>query len=283
MNNEKGTGSRENKGKIRYDLFEPFATEQLALVFSKGANKYEDRNWEKGMKWSKMEASLMRHFEAYKKGLDFDTDQNCENCQKGICVNHTGLYHIAQVAWNAMGILSYYKLYPQGDDRRHDYLYPKKIGLDVDGVLADFTGHLLTKLGYPKHIPVHWNDPIIRNGFELYKHDKQFWLDIPPLVTREDINFEPHAYITARSIDEEVTKAWLDKYHLPTAKIFSIGIGESKVEVAKKSGVEIFVDDNFDNFIQLTNAGIFTYLYNAPYNEKYEVGFRRIHHLNEIL
>jgi len=265
----KDLGLRYNEGKNRMDLLEPYAIEQLAKVFTIGANKYEPGNWLKGMKWSKVVASLKRHLNSFEQGVDYDDE--------------THLLHAAHIAWNAMALVSYYKHYPQGDDRRHNYLHTKKIGLDIDGVLADFTGHLLTKLGYPEHIPLHWNDPIIRNGFELHKHDKQFWLDIPPLVTREDINFEPHAYITARSIDEEVTKAWLDKYNFPTAKIYSIGIGESKVEVAKKSGVEIFVDDNFDNFIQLTNAGIFTYLYNAPYNEKYSVGFRRIHNLNEIV
>src|SRR6187399_1313572 len=58
-------GLRHNKGKIRYDLLEPFAITELAKVFTKGAEKYADRNWEKGMKWSKMRASLGRHLAAY--------------------------------------------------------------------------------------------------------------------------------------------------------------------------------------------------------------------------
>lgn len=271
---------RYNKGKLRYELLPVNALRDVVEVYTKGAEKYTIRdeqgkvvedganNWRSGLSWMDMLASIERHIESFKAGEDIDPD--------------LGTKHLANAAWGLLGILEYYRIFPEGDDRRHDYLYPKKIGLDIDGVLADFTGHLLKKLGVPNHVPLHWNDPIIRRGFEDYKKDKQFWLDIPPLVTREDINFEPHCYITARSIGEDITKEWLDKYHLPTAKIYSIGIGESKVEIAKESGVDIFIDDNFDNFVQLTNAGIFTYLYNAPYNEKYDVGFRRIHHLNEI-
>src|SRR5688572_29445574 len=111
QDNEKreGGGLRLNKGKIRFDLLEPFALQELAKVFTKGAEKYEDNNWLKGMPWSKMRASLGRHLAAYDANKDFDFDPNCEECRAGTCVNHTGLYHMAQVAWNAMGILSYYK------------------------------------------------------------------------------------------------------------------------------------------------------------------------------
>ena len=56
-----------------------------------------------------------------------------------------------------------------------------------------------------------------------------------------------------------------------------------KVDIARESGIDVFVDDSWDNFLQLTNAGIFTYLYSAPYNEKHNVGFRRIRTLKELV
>jgi len=40
---KKEVGLRHNSGKLRYDLLEPFAQEQLAKVFTSGANKYADR------------------------------------------------------------------------------------------------------------------------------------------------------------------------------------------------------------------------------------------------
>lgn len=261
-------GLRFNENKTRYDLLEPYAIEQLAKVFTFGARKYEDHNWLRGMKWSKMLASLKRHIAAFERGEDFDKE--------------SGLHHMSHAAWNANGLVSYYKHYPQGDDRRHSYLSLPKIGLDIDGVIADFTGHLLRKIGYPEHIPIHWNDPKIRKGFDEHKNDKQFWLDLPPLMNPKEINFEPHCYITARSIGEDVSKEWLDMHGFPTAPIYSIGIGESKVEKAKAAGMDVFVDDNFNNFVELNKAGILTYLYDAPYNQHYDVGYRRIKSLKEL-
>ncbi len=261
-------GLRFNEGKIRYDLLEPYAIEKLAEVFTKGAEKYAPNNWLKGMEWSEITASLKRHLAAYEQGEDYDKE--------------TGLLHAAHVSWNAMALVSFYKYHPNLDDRTPSYLKPKKIGLDIDGVLADFVGHLTNVTGNQGHIPIHWNDPIIRDQFENVKKDPEFWSGIPPLMRRDDIPFEVHCYITARSIDKEVTQTWLDKNHFPKAKLYCVGNGESKVEIAKQTGLDIFVDDSYDNFVELNNAGVFTYLYTAPYNEKYQVGHRRINSLNQI-
>ena len=58
--------------------------------------------------------------------------------------------------------------------------------------------------------------------------------------------------------------------------VYSVGVNESKVEVAKKSGVDIFVDDRFENFVELNNNGICTFLFDAPHNRRYNVGHKRI-------
>jgi uncharacterized HAD superfamily protein len=54
------------------------------------------------------------------------------------------------------------------------------------------------------------------------------------------------------------------------------------VEVAKESGIEFFIDDHYNNFVELNNAGIYTYLFDAPHNHKYEVGTHRIKSLKDI-
>lgn len=61
---EQDKGLRFNEGKTRYDLVPAFAQEQYARVLTKGAQKYAERNWERGMKWSKVIASLERHLAA---------------------------------------------------------------------------------------------------------------------------------------------------------------------------------------------------------------------------
>ena len=260
-------GLRFNEGKTRYDLIPTFAQEQYAKVLTKGAEKYAERNWEKGMRWSKVLASLERHLQAIKRGEDYDSE--------------TGLLHSAHVMTNAAFITEYYKIYPQGDDRPHNYLNRPKIGLDIDEVLADWVGHWVKY--HKQDTPENWNfDRVIGEKFKQLKDDKDFWMSIPVKTKPNEIPFEPHCYITSRSIPNEWTEEWLDKNGFATMPVYSIGVGISKVEVAQKAGIDIFVDDRYENFVELNNAGICTYLFDAPHNKRYNVGHKRIYSLNEL-
>ena len=228
-------GLRASTGKIRYDLLEPFAIEQVARIFTKGAAKYADHNWLKGMKWSKMIASAKRHIAAFEKGEDYDFDPNCKGCQEGNCLMHTGELHVAQAAWNMLGLTSYYKHYPQGDDRLNIMLPKPKIGLDIDGVICDWFKPWCEKFGYNE--PHTW-DFSYRNKEHFFEDMNQeqlndFYKNLSRLVNPDDLNFEPHCYITARSVPIELTKTWLQANGFPTKPVYSVGFGESKVEVAK--------------------------------------------------
>jgi 5'(3')-deoxyribonucleotidase len=264
----KNEGLRFNEGKTRHDLVPIFAQEQYAQVLTKGSEKYAERNWELGMKWSKVLASLKRHTLAFERGEDYDKE--------------TGLLHSAHIMCNAAFLTEYYKIYPQGDDRPHNYLKRAKIGLDIDEVLADWVGH------WTKHhkqtIPENWNfDRDIADKFESLKNNKEFWLSIPVKTPPSEIPFEPHCYITSRSIPKEWTEEWLDKNGFPTLPVYSIGHGMSKVEAVRNSGVDIYVDDRFENFVELNNANICCFLFDAPHNRRYDVGFKRIKSLNELI
>ena len=94
---------RYNSGKPRYDLLPPDALNELAEVFTKGAEKYAPRNWEKGMDWGKCFASLLRHAFKWAKGEDRDEE--------------TGCLHMAHVAWNALVLCSYAMRKVGTDDR----------------------------------------------------------------------------------------------------------------------------------------------------------------------
>ena len=56
-----GCDRQSTKGKGRYDLISPVFLRRLAIVLEKGAEKYEERNWEKGMPLSRCLDSAMRH------------------------------------------------------------------------------------------------------------------------------------------------------------------------------------------------------------------------------
>lgn len=91
---------RENKG--RYDLISPIALRRLAIVCQKGAAKYQERNWEKGMPISRLLDSSLRHINQYIEGYR-DED------------------HLAHAMWNLMAALHFDEVRPDLRDL-HGYL-----------------------------------------------------------------------------------------------------------------------------------------------------------------
>lgn len=70
-NNEQfSTGAmRELSGsRMRPDLVSPFAMQRLGEHLAKGAKKYVERNWEKGIPISRCVESLYRHLLKYQMG-----------------------------------------------------------------------------------------------------------------------------------------------------------------------------------------------------------------------
>lgn len=261
-------GLRFNSGKTRHDLVPAFAQEQYARVLTKGAEKYAERNWEKGMKWSKVLSSLERHLQAIKSGEDYDKE--------------TGLLHSAHIMCNAAFLTEYYKIYPQGDDRPHWYMSRPRIALDIDEVLADWVGHWTKRHG--QVTPEFWNfDKDIKQKFDSLKDDKDFWMSIPTLIKPVDLPFEPCCYVTSRNIPTEWTEEWIEKSGFPTMPVITVRHGQSKVQALIDNGVDIFVDDRFENFAEINSAGICCYLMDAPHNRRYKVGHKRIKSLSELV
>jgi 5'(3')-deoxyribonucleotidase len=271
MENNMGSGLRFNEGKPRFDLVQADAHRDMVKVLTAGANKYADRNWEKGMNWTTVIASMKRHIAAIEAGEDYDQE--------------TGLLHAAHVQCNAHFLNAYYYLYPQGDDRPKKWKNTPKIGLDIDEVLADWVTAWRDEFDI-KDVPTSWFfDRNIKDRFEELRPSgklDELYLNIKPLIKPSDIPFEPHCYITSRPVDTKISEQWLDKNGFPSKPVYTVGIRQSKVEVAKEAGVEIFIDDSYDNFVTLNNNGIFCYLYDAPHNQRYDVGHMRIKTLKDI-
>jgi 5'(3')-deoxyribonucleotidase len=280
-----GKGGRLNNEKTRYDLIEPFQKQQKAQVYTKGARKYADNNWLQGMSWSKCVASGMRHIEAFLRGEDYDFyPDTCEGCKKGDCTAHTGELHTAQAAWNFDAITSYYKWFPQGDDRLHVVMPKPKIGLDIDEVLCDWVGAWIKHWGM--NVPTSWffDYEILERFEEMRKEEmlNQFYIDLQPKINPADIPFEPHCYVTSRPVPTKVTQTWLEMHGFPLRPVITVGVGESKVDVIKKAGIDIFVDDRYENFEELNRNGVCCFLMDAPHNQRYDVGYKRIKSLKEL-
>lgn len=268
-NNSIGKALRYDSGKPRHDLIPGWSMNELAKIYEMGAKKYADNNWRKGMKWSRVIGSLKRHLNAIERGEDFDDESK--------------LYHAAHVAWNAITLLEYYKIYPQGDDRHQ--LPSLKIGLDIDEVICNWVGDWTKywKLDVPK---TWFFQKDIQLKFEEMKNKGEldkFYLNLKPLISPDELPFEPHCYITSRPVSKEITEQWLIENNFPIRPVYSVGNGKSKVDVAKESGIDIFVDDRYENFKELNEAGICTFLMDSPHNQRYNVGYKRIKHLKDLM
>jgi hypothetical protein len=93
----------DNEKTMRPELITPEMIEQLSLVLAYGAKKYEDRNWEKGMKWSRCFGALMRHLWAWWKGEYSDPE--------------SGFSHLAHAACCLMFLITYEYRQTGTDDR----------------------------------------------------------------------------------------------------------------------------------------------------------------------
>lgn len=96
-------GDKFDGEKLRYDLLPVDALEEITKVFTMGAKKYGDRNWEKGITWGRIFAALLRHLFAFWVGEDYDKE--------------SGLLHTSHMAWNAVALLTYQKRKIGVDDR----------------------------------------------------------------------------------------------------------------------------------------------------------------------
>lgn len=67
-------GHKDDKDKPRMDLIPPEALFALGEVLSHGAKIYDERNWEKGMKWGRVFGALMRHAWKWARRETYDPD-----------------------------------------------------------------------------------------------------------------------------------------------------------------------------------------------------------------
>jgi len=291
MKEKKEQARRYNSGKLRYDLLPPFAINEIVRIFSIGSDKYTlrdkegnvtdsaDFNWSKGQKWTHTLASAERHINKFKMGADFDTDYSQELLQKW-----GNVYHIAAAAWNLIVLLEFYRTHSELDDRRFGYLNTKKIALDIDEVLCDWVKAWTDYFGQP--VPKWWRfDRNIGDKFDKMKNDKGFWLNIPPKINPDEIPFEPCCYITSRCIPKEWTEEWLQKHGFAASPVINLELGQSKLDAIKSCECTCFVDDNYDTFCEINSAniGCVCYLMDAPHNERFDVGYRRIKSLKELV
>ena len=103
-------GRKDDSGKLRYDLIPVGPLRKVAEVYTTGAKKYDDRNWEKGIDWGRIYGALQRHANAWWGGEVHDREN--------------GQHHLASVVWCALALMEYEMTHLE-DDPRPDKYEPK--------------------------------------------------------------------------------------------------------------------------------------------------------------
>lgn len=219
--------------------------------------------------WTTLLSKLNYHLIAIENGEDFHTN---------------GKLHSVYIQYYSSILTEYYKIHPKGDDRTHRYMSIPKIGLDIDEVLADWVTPWVKYYNLEKPTSWYFDRHIMKRFDEMRNRGEldSFYLSLEPKIHGSKVPFEPVCYITSRPVSSEVTYEWLDKHGFPARPVHTVAVGESKIEVAKQAGVEIFVDDRYENFREFNENGICCYLFDAPHNQRYNVGFKRIKSLDEL-
>lgn len=97
------TGGQKGTKEARFDLIPAEAIWWLAVLYGRGAAKYDDHNWRLGYKWSLSFSAAMRHMWKFWRGEDMDPE--------------LGVPHPVCAAFHMFGLTTFMEIHPEFDDR----------------------------------------------------------------------------------------------------------------------------------------------------------------------
>lgn len=100
---QESVATKYDSDKVRLELLSPIALMEIGKVLTQGAKKYEDHNWRKGFKWSRLLGAALRHLMAFIGGQDKDPE--------------TGLSHLAHLGCCVLFLLEHEVTHKELDDR----------------------------------------------------------------------------------------------------------------------------------------------------------------------
>lgn len=100
-------GRKDDQGKVRLELIPPEMIFAVGDILTFGAEKYADRNWEKGMSWSRVYGALQRHLNAWWGGEDLDPEtQKSHLWHAACCLTFLVTYEQRKIGENDRPVLT---------------------------------------------------------------------------------------------------------------------------------------------------------------------------------
>ncbi|MBO8137076.1 MAG: hypothetical protein H0Z40_02915 [Desulfotomaculum sp.] len=174
------------------------------------------------------------------------------------------------------------------------------IGCDLDGIICDNLLLLIEELNTYTGEQIKINDVtdydvtriynITREQFiQLMKEREEDICDKSPLMPGADKYLQKLAsqghqihIITARSPRlGKITIKWLKRHKIPFHQLHMLN-SHDKVETCQQLKVDVMVEDNYNNAVQLAEAGIKVILFNAPHNLKWKWTGPRCDNWNDL-
>lgn len=106
-------GRKDDQEKVRLELFPSEALFAVSQVLTFGAKKYADRNWEKGMAWSRVFGAAMRHAWSWWAGRS----PTSKNFAFGSCDEETKFSHLWHLGCCVAFLITYEERGVGTDDR----------------------------------------------------------------------------------------------------------------------------------------------------------------------
>lgn len=78
-------GTKHDGDKVRVELLSPWFLEEVGKVLTSGAVKYEDNNWAKGIRATRLIGATLRHVFAYMRGEVNDPEWGFHHLAHAAC------------------------------------------------------------------------------------------------------------------------------------------------------------------------------------------------------
>ncbi len=184
------------------------------------------------------------------------------------------------------------------------------VGMDIDGVVADFlspflrclskriggepiAAEMITDLSFKGHAAV--TEEIVEECLMAVSQDRDFWHQITPLLApsewealddlsrRDELVFITHRYQRETYDINQVTCDWLRKHGVSKPVVHFTQ--QYKSEVVERLGVKLFVDDRQENCLDVAEKTQATVIMpHRHYNQSFiHPRVKRIRNFNELL